>query len=147
MLRSRHLARLCFRVGGAPPAAAGALPTSALAAGTTPALPGALAAAHRSFTSATPWDAWGSEPARLQQLYNDLATARNMLPNRSAFTTQFTATGVQLIPADLPPAAPFQEDELDQQTMYADSVKRKRRLKMKKHKHRKRARATRHQNS
>jgi hypothetical protein len=102
------------------------------------------------------WDA--TTPAR-RELYTDLATAKQFLPNRSSFTTQFTPHGFQLIPETLSMAPPFEAQQQQQHGLDAaavaaaaapqqqahcpeglqlDSVKRKRRLAMKKHKYKKR---------
>lgn len=113
------------------------------------------------------WDA--TIPYRAQ-LYSDLATARHMLPHRSAFAPAFTPHGVHFIPErpeTLPlDEAPFGEDAsaaaaaaqlhsmatalADAQggavPLHADSVKRKRRVKMRKHKYRKRMKELRQQN-
>lgn len=100
------------------------------------------------------WDA--TTPAR-RELYSDLATAKQFLPNRSSFTTQFTPHGFQLIPESLPMAPPFEAQQHGLEDVAAaaaaalpnhggseglqcDSVKRKRRLAMKKHKYKKRMR-------
>jgi len=89
----------------------------------------------------------------LQELYMELNTARNLLPNRSNFFPEFTPHGVRLMPHRLPRhamAAAAEEAEEDateqgETEVLADSVRRKRKLKMKKHKYKKRMKKMRHQ--
>lgn len=94
---------------------------------------------------------WSLSPSLRDQVYSDVATAQDMLPNRSSFSPQFTAHGFQLIPNSsqlltgerLSSAKDASGDVLPD-ALYADSVKRKRRLKMKRHKYRKRLKKERH---
>jgi len=66
----------------------------------------------------------------LQELYLELSTARNLLPNRSNFFPQFTPHGVHLMPYKLPgqamsAASEVEEDEAEHQQdgeVLADSV-------------------------
>lgn len=100
---------------------------------------------------------WDATTTARRELYSDLATARQLLPNRSNFTTQFTPHGFQLIPENLPMAAPAEAQQQGVEgaaaaaaaalhgvePLLADSVKRKRKLAMKKHKLKKRRKAMR----
>ena len=102
---------------------------------------------------------WDVPQAARQELYIELHTIRNMLPNRNSFTPHFTPHGVMLMPnssssslqSALVPAQQAVDDEdaaeqeLEGPEVWADSVRRKRKLKMKKHKMKKRSKKLRHQ--
>jgi len=100
---------------------------------------------------------WDVPQSARQELYLEMHTIRNMLPNRSPFTPHFTPHGVLLMPSQIssrmqsaalvPAQQAVDEVESDEEEpeLWADSVKRKRKLKMKKHKVKKRNKRLRHQ--